>query len=280
MGILDKDTIENHILSNLSIGLRGKECSTELLTEIVEAILYRLKTGCQWRELPTKQFFTNQVLTWQGVYYHFNEWVNDGSWSKVWISLLRSNYKFLDLSCVQLDGSHTPAKNGGERVGYQGRKACKTTNSLFLADNTGQMLACASPQEGQHHDLFNIQILFDELCDILIKAGIEVNGLFLNADAGFDSKEFRKICKDKEIQANIPTNSRNQSDETIEKQATEYQYFDEELYKHRTVIEHSNAWMDGFKAVLVRFETKSANWVALLLMAFSVRFLRKIKQNK
>lgn len=54
MEILSKSTIEEYILPNLSIGLRGKECDTELLTEIVSAILYRLKTGCQWRFLPVK----------------------------------------------------------------------------------------------------------------------------------------------------------------------------------------------------------------------------------
>jgi len=279
MGILDKDTIENHILSNLSIGLRGKECTTCLLVEIVELILYRLKTGCQWRELPTKQFFTQQVLTWQGVYYHFNEWVKDGSWQKVWISILKGNRKSLDLSCIQLDGSHTAAKNGGDAIGYQGRKACRTTNSLFLADNNGQMLACSSPQEGQHHDLFNIQILFEELCNILSKAGIEIKGLFLNADSGFDSEEFRKICKDKEIEANIPTNLRNNNEGNIEEKKLKYQYFDEELYKHRVVIEHANAWIDSFKALLIRFETKTDNWVALLLIAFSIRFLKNIKKN-
>ncbi len=272
--ILSKNTIEQYILPNLSIGLRGKECEIEQLTAIVSAILYRLKTGCQWRQLPVKQFFNNKVLTWQGVYYHFNEWVKDGSWTKVWINILASNYSYLDLSCIQLDGSHTLAKRGGEAVGYQGRKASKTTNLLFLADNQGQMLACASPQEGKHNDLYNIQELFEELCQMLIKAGINLRGLFLNADAGFDSKEFRQICKNKEIEANIDVNSRNNK---IENQSTEYQHFDEELYKRRVLIEHANAWMDSFKALLVRFETKAINWVALNLLAFSVRFLRKIK---
>ena len=75
MEILSKDKIEHYILPNLSVGLRGKECETGLLLEIVSAILYRLKTGCQWRQLPVKQFFSNKILTWQGVYYHFNECV-------------------------------------------------------------------------------------------------------------------------------------------------------------------------------------------------------------
>jgi len=34
-------------------------------------------------------------------------------------------------------------------------------------------------------------------------ANISVDGLFLNADAGFDSKELRKVCSYKSIPANI-----------------------------------------------------------------------------
>ena len=276
MEILSKNTIEQYILPNLSVGSRGKECENELLTEIVSAILYRLKTGCQWRFLPTKALFIKQKLTWQGVYHHFRKWVADGSWTKVWLSILASNRQFLDLSCVQLDGSHTPAKRGGEAVGFQKRKATQTTNTLFLADNQGQMLACASPQEGQHNDLYNIQTLFDELCQMLNMAGINIKGLFLNADAGFDSQELRKICFQKDIHANIETNPRNSN----EAHNDHYQYFDEELYKNRIVIEQANAWMDSFKALLLRFETKATTWIALTLLAFSVRFLKKIKLKK
>lgn len=274
MEILSKDKIEHYILPNLSVGLRGKECETGLLLEIVSAILYRLKTGCQWRQLPVKQFFSNKMLTWQGVYYHFNEWVKDGSWTKVWLEILKTNRQYLDMSSVQLDGSHTPAKRGGEEVGYQGRKASKTTNLLFLADNKGQMLACANPQEGQHNDLFNIKELFNELCEILIKAGINLNGLFLNADAGFDSQELRELCYQKGIFANIDFNPRNNAN-----QNDNYVYFDEELYKRRTVIEQANAWLDSFKVLLIRYETKAINWVAFNFIAFAVCFLRKINLN-
>ena len=47
------------------------------------------------------------------------------------INILRENRKYLDLSSVEFDGSHTPAKNGRDAVGYQGRKACKTTKPVI-----------------------------------------------------------------------------------------------------------------------------------------------------
>lgn len=270
MEVLSKATIETWILPYLTPGKRGFDPKVPV-HEIVMLILYRLKTGCQWRELPLKQFFSGQALTWNGVYHHFNKWAKNGCWQRVWVELLRANRMHLDLSSIQLDGSHTPAKNGGEAVGYQGRKSAKTTNSLFLADNSGIPLAIASPQEGQHHDLFEIQTLFAELCDLLRASGVELKGLFLNADAGFDSVALRAACEREQIEANVKTNPRSKKAES-----TDYEYFDEELYKRRLVIEQSNAWLDSFKTLLVRFETLVRNWVSFHLLAFVVLFLRKI----
>ena len=45
---------------------------------------------------------------------------------------LKKHKPILDLSSIQLDGTHTPAKRGGESVAYQGRKKSKTTNRLLI----------------------------------------------------------------------------------------------------------------------------------------------------
>jgi len=54
------------------------------------------------------------------------------------------------------------------------------------------------------------------------------------------------------------------------------EYFDPELYKERSEIEHSFAWADTFKTVLIRFETKAENWLTSLLIAPFLIFARKI----
>ena len=120
--------------------------------------------------------------------------------------LLRFNKRFLDLSSRQLDGSHTLAEKGGQAVSYQGRKAAGTTTSLFLADNSGALLACATPQAGNHHDLVEIEKLFDELCVLLESAPIRLKGLFLTADSGFDAQNLRLACEKRDIQANTAAN--------------------------------------------------------------------------
>ena len=96
------------------------------------------------------------------------------------------------MSSVDLDGSHTPALRGGEQVAYQGRKKRKTTNALYLTDRQGLPLAMSSPIEGNHNDLHQIKKRVTNIIDSLHQSNIRVDGLLLNADAGFDSVEFRQ----------------------------------------------------------------------------------------
>ena len=272
MEVLSKDKIERWIVPHLSKGSRGAKVGVELW-RIVAAILYRLKSGCQWRMLPVEQFFTSKAkLSRSGVYHHYREWVRDGSFKTVWIELLKANHQLLDLSSMQLDGSHTLAKTGGEHIGYQRRKAARTTNALFLSDNQGLPLAVATSQSGNHHDLHDIEQLFEELCKVLQEADVDLSGVFMNADSGFDAQKLREKCSEKQIEANIDINERNNKEQLPDK----YVYFDELLYKRRFVIERMNAWIDSFKALLIRFETTTKAWMALHFLAFAVILCRKM----
>lgn len=271
MGILSASKIKLLVLPHMSVGKRGFK-SRLCLIKVLQLIFKRLKTGCQWRELSVQEYFGSDKVSWPIIYYYFRKWSVDGSFQRVWIALLQANKHRLDLSSVQLDGSHTPCKRGGIAVGYQGRKACKTSNSLFLCDNNGQMLAVATPQSGEHNDLFNIQEQFMELLALLESATISHEGIFLNADPGFDSELLSSMCQEQGIELNVKPNPRNAKQCGIY-----YRYYDEELYKRRTKIEHANAWMDAFKALLIRYEKKAETWLALQWMAFIVMFTRKLK---
>jgi hypothetical protein len=105
--------------------------------------------------------------------------------------------------------------------------------------------------------LYEIVPLFKKLLEPLKEAGIDTRGLFMNANYGFDGTSFRAFCEEEYIEANIKTNPRNGTTED------KYVYFDELLYKRRVKIEHTNAWMDGFKPLLIRFETAMCTWMSL-----------------
>ncbi|MEC3964905.1 IS5 family transposase [Flagellimonas halotolerans] len=270
--VLDKDIIEMEIVPNIPMPRRGFPPRVAL-SEIVNAVLYKMKTGVQWEYLPVTSLFSARALTWQGVYYHFRKWCLSGTFYRCWTGILEKYRDRLDLSSVDLDGSHTPALRGGQGVEYQGRKRRKTTNALYLADRQGLPLAMSEPVAGNHNDLYDIEVQFEVVTATLENAKINVEGLFLNADAGFDSKDFRSACAAKEINANVCFNKRNGDVERDE-------YFDQELYDERYVIERTNAWMDSFRSLLNRFDTTTESWKGFNYLSFIVLVLKKFKIKK
>lgn len=270
--VLDKDMIEKEIVPFIPLGKRGF-VPTAPLAEIVNAILYKLKTGVQWNQLPVKALFSKVCLSWQSVYHHYRKWCLCGAWKDCWSCFLKRNRSKLDLSSVDLDGSHTPAIRGGKGVDYQGRKKRKTTNALYLTDRQGLPLAMSEPVAGNHNDLYEIEVQFEVVTATLEQADIPVEGLFINADAGFDAKNFRESCGKKDINANICFNKRNGDIDRDE-------YFDQELYDQRYAVERTNAWMDSYRSLLNRFDTTIESWKGFNYLAFIVIALKKFNKKK
>ena len=55
---------------------RGRPRTVER-REVVNAVWYLLRTGCQWRYLPT------DLPRWQTAAWYFSRWVADGTWERV-----------------------------------------------------------------------------------------------------------------------------------------------------------------------------------------------------
>ena len=66
---------------------QGFETSVPLI-ETVECIFHRLETGCQLREVPTKSFFSSEILHWNAVYDYYNKGSRAKCWEKIRIAIL------------------------------------------------------------------------------------------------------------------------------------------------------------------------------------------------
>lgn len=253
--IISKDSIVQYILPHLSSPKRGG--SKAQAWEIVNAILYKFKTGVQWHLLPVKSLIYKSPIKYGAVFHHFRKWVKDGSWQRVQQKLIRQYKHLLNLSVALFDGSHSPAKPGGEQVAYQRRKKCKTSNTLWLTDADGLVVGFTMPIAGNHHDVASIRERLEKLIAQLSESGIRVDGLFVNADAGFDSYEFRDACKHVGIELNVPRNYRS-SKQLVEDDT----YFDDLLYEQRYKVERTNAWMDSNRTLLLRQDTSLSSWTA------------------
>jgi transposase len=80
--------------------------------QVLNAILYVMRTGCRWCDLPHDLGDDSTAHRW------FLRWMEDGVWEKIWFALLRSldERQKLDWAIALLDGSFVPAKKGGRTL--------------------------------------------------------------------------------------------------------------------------------------------------------------------
>jgi transposase len=202
-------------------------------------------------------------ISWQAVYYHFSKWSADGSLDKVWQASVQTVQDDLDLSQLNLDGSHAIAKKGGESVAYQGRKRAKTSNILPIMDANGYILASTGMVAGNHNDAFNLKPHLQAAFKSLKRLGLNIEGAFFNADSAFDTREARKVCFNYGVLPNIAENKRNR-------------LFNAEVYRRRFTNERSFAWVDKFRALLFRFDRKDTHCLGAHHIAFAMINLRHV----
>lgn len=268
--MITENLFEREVLPYLLRTTRAYDCQYSIFVYF-QAIIYMLKTGCQWRHLPLKEFFTGEIPVWQSVYYHYHKWCQHLCFKTIWLRFAQKMKDYFDLKMINIDGSHTPAKRGGEAVAYQKRKKAKTTNMLFITDNQGNFLACCEPIVGNHHDSYNLIENFEAMrrYPILRDASWQV----INGDSAFDVKEFFDYCLETDFLPNFKPNQRNSKTEI--NIYTKMIFPDD--YKERFVIERSFAWLDSFKLLLVRYEFNKNHWLQNHFLAFFLILLRKMK---
>jgi transposase len=117
------------IAPHLSKAKRGY-ISQQPLYKIFNYILYKLHTGCQWEELPIeKTEDRHPEMSYQVPYYHFRKWSTDGSLQYLAdAGMLAVKYE-LNLSELNLDGSHTAAKKGARVLRIKGERRPKRATS-------------------------------------------------------------------------------------------------------------------------------------------------------
>jgi putative transposase len=121
--------------------------------EILDAIFYVLRSGCQWRLLP------HDFPRWPTVYHYFRKWRIDGTWESINRAIrerLRVRLKrdpqpsagIVDSQSIKTSGV------GGEERGYDGGKKIDGRKRHLLVDTEGFVLkvkvhsAKISEQEG------------------------------------------------------------------------------------------------------------------------------------
>ncbi|WP_193338941.1 IS5 family transposase [Leptospira borgpetersenii] len=217
-----------------------------LPTRVVMAgIIYRMKTGCQWRAIPSN-FGSGQTC-----HRRFQEWERAGVFKKVYKSIL----KYYDVKnkiawdWASMDSAIVKAPKGGVLTGKNPTDRAKLgVKRHILTDGNGIPLAITL-SGANVHDKHNVK---ETLNSILIFSGRrKKKPKHLCLDKGYDFKDTEKLIR------------RRGEKPLIGK------------YKgkpRRWVVERTNSWHNRFRAILIRWERKSENYMASLYLASTIVF--------
>lgn len=230
----------------LEIGLYDKPN----LRKTVEGVLYRMRVGLPWRDLPTYFGKPNTI------YKAFNRW----SASNKLVLLFNKIIDRPDMEWVFIDGSyikvhqHSSGSNPKEQAIAKSRGG-NTTKIHLAVDAHGNPITFIIT-DGTTHDIKVAKNLVDKV-DL-------TNVVMLSADKGYDSQDFRDYVTDKAIHANIPCKSNS-------KQTNEH--MDWYLYKFRHLVENAFCKIKNYRAIATRFDKLKRNFENNVALAFGYLWL-------
>ncbi len=97
--------------------------------EIVNAILYVLRTGCQWRAIP------HDLPPWKTVYTYFRTWRLDGTWQRIHTQLRRelrqAEGRHAEASAAILDSQSVKTTEKGDRAAMMQARKSTAEKGIF-----------------------------------------------------------------------------------------------------------------------------------------------------
>ncbi|MEB3755225.1 IS5 family transposase [Acinetobacter sp. MD2(2019)] len=224
------------ILRNLSIHHNSN------LRNFIEAILYRIRTGCPWRDLPSDFGLANSIFK------RFNRWSASGK-----LLILFKILSFCtDMEWVFIDGSHVRAHQHSAGIAQQAISKSIGGNSSkihLVVDAHGNPIDFIIT-DGTTNDM-------KVAPDLISKLDLSETDIVC-ADKGYDSEPLREQIRATDTKANIPKKSNTKSSND---------HMDWYLYKIRHLVENMFCRLKQFRGIATRYDKLKRNYESSVALA-------------
>ena len=235
-------------------GKRGRPALN--LRLVIDAILYLIKTGCQWRMLP------HEFGNWNSIYYYFKKFRENGLWHEIEAALVKMERerqgRHPEPSAACADSQCVKTATQGIDVGFNGGKMIDGRAYHILVDTLGLILAVFvtaanfSERKGLQH------LLLDYFSDGVKRLRhIWVDGGYSGSPLQQWAAKLKKTWK--------------VVIEVVEKQGKGFN-----LVKRRWVAERTFAWLNNFRRHSKDYEVLTCNSEAIVMIAMIAILLRRL----
>lgn len=213
---------------------------------MVEGILYRIRVGCPWRDLPAK------FGCWNTIYQKFNRWSSKNKIMDVFKAMVFEpdlEWTFIDGSIVKVHQHSTGAASKEHEA--IGKSKGGNTTKIHMATDANGFPIHFEITGGEVHDCK----IAPEMIEQLPSAEHTI------ADKGYDSEEVRNSIRKKTSNPVIPRKKNSKMGNAD---------IDWSLYKYRHLVENLFARIKHFRGIATRFDKLKRNYesVVALVCAF------------
>ncbi len=156
---------------------RGRRCELDL-RQVLNAIWYVARTGCQWRALP------KEYPKWSSVYYHFRQWCRNGVWQQINTALRKLERRQRghqeDPTAGIIDSQSAKTTEAGGERGYDAGKKVNGRKRHIVVDTVGNLLEVVVHAAGiqDYHGAKLVLVKLTETVSTLQK--IWADGMYAN----------------------------------------------------------------------------------------------------
>ncbi|MFI9787156.1 IS5 family transposase [Kitasatospora sp. NPDC051984] len=259
--------------------------------QVVNGVLWRLRTGAPWRDLPER------YGPWQTVYRRFAQWEEDGTWATLLREVqVRNDAVGIVEWTVSIDSTVARAHQhaaGARRKGISprtnrndpaavarrealGRSRGGLTTKVHLAvDGRGRPLSIVL-STGNTADCTMLPAVLDAIRVPRVGTGRpRTRPDRVVADKAYSSRKIRRLLRRRRIKATIPER-RDQIANRARRASRGGRppAFDKTAYKGRNVVERCFAKLKQFRSVATRFDKLAARYKAGVVIAALILWLR------